>query len=98
MAPTRSLGGHDGWKRPDEHRCRRRRRAPAGVRPDGRRDLWVDQIALAESKTSVLFNGPVQNPWECCTPSGPAPATELTNGRLIPYADGAAIPTTRAGH
>ncbi|MFE3187980.1 heme-binding protein [Nocardia sp. NPDC059240] len=48
-------------------------------------------IALAKAKTSVLFNGPSENLWEFCKPGGPAPATELTNGGLIPYAGGVAI-------
>jgi uncharacterized protein GlcG (DUF336 family) len=41
-------------------------------------------IALAKAKTSILFNGPSENLWEFCKPGGPAPATELTNGGLIP--------------
>ena len=45
-------------------------------------------IALAKAKTSVLFNGPSENLWEFCKPGGPAPATEYTNGGLIPYAGG----------
>ena len=49
------------------------------------------KIALAKAKTSMPFTEPGQNPWECCTPSGPAPAAELTNGGLIAYADGAAV-------
>lgn len=46
------------------------------------------EIALAKAKTSVLFNGPSENLWEFCKPGGPAPATEHTNGGLIPYAGG----------
>lgn len=46
------------------------------------------EIALAKAKTSVLFNGPSENLWEFCRPGGPAPATEYTNGGLIPYAGG----------
>ncbi|MEU9181748.1 heme-binding protein [Streptomyces sp. NPDC048550] len=46
------------------------------------------EIALAKAKTSVLFNGPSENLWEFCKPGGPAPATEYTNGGLIPYAGG----------
>lgn len=45
-------------------------------------------IALAKARTSVLFNGPSENLWEFCKPGGPAPATEYTNGGLIPYAGG----------
>jgi uncharacterized protein GlcG (DUF336 family) len=45
-------------------------------------------IALTKAKTSILFNGPSENLWEFCKPGGPAPATELTNGGLIPYAGG----------
>jgi uncharacterized protein GlcG (DUF336 family) len=48
-------------------------------------------IALAKAKTSVLFNGPSENLWDYCKPGGPAPATEYTNGGLIPYAGGVAI-------
>jgi uncharacterized protein GlcG (DUF336 family) len=48
-------------------------------------------IALAKAKTSILFNGPSENLWEFCKPGGPAPATEYTNGGLIPYAGGLAI-------
>ncbi|WP_030158108.1 GlcG/HbpS family heme-binding protein [Streptomyces sp. NRRL S-244] len=46
------------------------------------------EIALAKAKTSVLFDGPSENLWEFCKPGGPAPATEHTNGGLIPYAGG----------
>jgi uncharacterized protein GlcG (DUF336 family) len=48
-------------------------------------------IALAKAKTSVLFNGPSENLWAFCKPGGPAPATEHTNGGLIPYAGGVAL-------
>jgi uncharacterized protein GlcG (DUF336 family) len=48
-------------------------------------------IALAKAKTSILFNGPSENLWDFCRPDGPAPATELTNGGLIPYAGGVAL-------
>jgi uncharacterized protein GlcG (DUF336 family) len=48
-------------------------------------------IALTKAKTSVLFNGPSENLWEFCKPGGPAPATEFTNGGLIPYAGGVAL-------
>ncbi|MFI9560459.1 heme-binding protein [Nonomuraea endophytica] len=49
-------------------------------------------IALTKAKTSILFNGPSENLWEFCKPGGPAPATEHTNGGLIPYAGG--VPVT----
>ncbi|MEV6171621.1 heme-binding protein [Streptomyces sp. NPDC051954] len=49
------------------------------------------EIALAKAKTSILFNGPSENLWEFCKPGGPAPATEFTNGGLIPYAGGFAL-------
>jgi uncharacterized protein GlcG (DUF336 family) len=45
-------------------------------------------IALAKAKTSVLFHCPSESLWEFCRPGGPAPATEYTNGGLIPYAGG----------
>jgi len=48
-------------------------------------------IALTKAKTSILFNGPSENLWEFCRPGGPAPATEYTNGGLIPYTGGIAI-------
>ena len=51
------------------------------------------EIALAKAKTSILFNGPSENLWEYCKPGGPAPATEYTNGGLIPYAGGVALRT-----
>ncbi|MEU9413600.1 heme-binding protein [Streptomyces sp. NPDC048281] len=49
------------------------------------------EIALAKAKTSILFNGPSENLWEFCKPGGPAPATEHTNGGLIPFAGGIAV-------
>ena len=49
------------------------------------------EIALAKAKTSILFNGPSENLWEFCKPGGPAPATEYSNGGLIPYAGGVAL-------
>jgi uncharacterized protein GlcG (DUF336 family) len=49
------------------------------------------EIALAKAKTSVLFNGPSEKLWDFCKPGGPAPATEYTNGGLIPYAGGVAL-------
>lgn len=48
-------------------------------------------IALAKAKTSILFDGPSENLWEFCKPGGPAPATEYTNGGLIPHAGGVAL-------
>ncbi|MFD4502997.1 heme-binding protein [Streptomyces sp. NPDC058457] len=45
-------------------------------------------IALTKAKTSILFNAPSENLWEYCKPGGPAPATEYTNGGLVPYAGG----------
>jgi len=49
------------------------------------------EIALKKAKTSVLFNNPSEALWEYCKPGGPAPATEDTNGGLIPYAGGLPI-------
>ena len=49
------------------------------------------EIALAKARTSILFNGPSENLWDFCKPGGPAPATEYTNGGLIPYAGGVAL-------
>ncbi|MER5666197.1 GlcG/HbpS family heme-binding protein [Streptomyces mirabilis] len=48
-------------------------------------------IAPAKAKTSILFNGPSENLRDFCRPGGPAPATEYTNGSLIPYAGGVAL-------
>ena len=48
-------------------------------------------IALRKAKTSILFNNPSEALWEYCKPGGPAPATESTNGGLIPYAGGVPI-------
>src|SRR5882757_8164432 len=48
-------------------------------------------IALRKAKTSVLFNNPSEALWEYCKPGGPAPATEYTNGGLIPFAGGVPI-------
>jgi uncharacterized protein GlcG (DUF336 family) len=48
-------------------------------------------IALRKAKTSVLFNNASEALWEYCKPGGPAPATETTNGGLIPYAGGLPI-------
>jgi uncharacterized protein GlcG (DUF336 family) len=48
-------------------------------------------IALAKAKTSVMFNGPSENLWDYCKPGGPAPATEHTNGGLVPYAGGVPV-------
>jgi uncharacterized protein GlcG (DUF336 family) len=48
-------------------------------------------IALRKAKTSVLFNNPSESLWEYCKPGDPAPATEYTNGGLIPYAGGVLI-------
>ena len=50
-------------------------------------------IALRKAKTSILFNNPSEALWEYCKPGGPAPATEVTNGGLIPYAGGVPIRT-----
>jgi uncharacterized protein GlcG (DUF336 family) len=52
------------------------------------------ETALAKAKTSILFNGPSENLREFCKPGGPAPATEYTNGGLIPYAGGIALHDT----
>ena len=48
-------------------------------------------IALKKAKTSVMFNNPSEVLWEYCKPGGPAPATENTNGGLIPFAGGVPI-------
>ena len=62
----------------------------AFARMDGATLGSID-IALAKAKTSILFNGPSENLWDFCKPGGPAPATENTNGGLIPYAGGVAM-------
>ena len=48
-------------------------------------------IALRKAETSILFNNPSEVLWEFCKPGGPAPATELTNGGLVPYAGGVPV-------
>lgn len=48
-------------------------------------------IALKKAKTSILFSNPSEALWDFCKPGGPAPATEDTNGGLIPYAGGVPI-------
>ena len=75
----------------NEHRSRRRWRALDRIRTHGQAILGSIDIALAKAKTSILFNGPSENLWEYCKPGGPAPATEHTNGGLIPYAGGVAL-------
>jgi uncharacterized protein GlcG (DUF336 family) len=59
---------------------------------------WIPQMPLslkeAQTKTSVLFNGPSESLWEYGKPGGPAPRTEGTNGGLIPYAGGVPIRST----
>ena len=40
-------------------------------------------IALAKAKTSILFNGPSENLWECCKPGG-LPGQLNTRIRLDP--------------
>jgi len=52
-------------------------------------------IALRKARTSVLFDSPSEALWGYCKPGGPAPATEYTNGGLIPYAGG--VPIRAAG-
>ena len=46
---------------------------------------------ITKAKTSILFNGPSEGLWAYCGPGGPAPATEFSNGGLIPYAGGVAF-------
>jgi uncharacterized protein GlcG (DUF336 family) len=48
-------------------------------------------IAIRKAVTSILFMSPSEALWEYCKPGGPAPATERTNGGLIPYAGGVPI-------
>jgi uncharacterized protein GlcG (DUF336 family) len=35
-----------------------------------------------------LFSGPSEGLWDLCKPGSPAPATEASNGGMIPYAGG----------
>ncbi|HEX6523551.1 MAG TPA: heme-binding protein [Streptosporangiaceae bacterium] len=85
------MRAHRRHRRPDEHRCYRR---GGHLLAFGRMDgaiLGSIDIALGKAKTSILFNGPSENLWDFRKPGGPAPATEYTNGGLIPYAGGVAI-------
>src|SRR5277367_1147474 len=46
------------------------------------------EIAIKKARTCILFGGPSEGLWDLCKPGGPAPATETTNGGMIPYAGG----------
>lgn len=45
-------------------------------------------IALKKARTSALFQTASENVWEYCKPGAPAPALELTNDGLAPFAGG----------
>jgi uncharacterized protein GlcG (DUF336 family) len=45
-------------------------------------------IALKKAKTSAMFECNSEVVWEYCKPGAPAPALELTNGGLAPFAGG----------
>ena len=48
-------------------------------------------MRLAPVRRGEIWTVPSENLWEFCKPGGPAPATEYTNGGLIPYAGGVAL-------
>jgi uncharacterized protein GlcG (DUF336 family) len=64
------------------------------VRMDGAVLGSID-IAMKKAKTAVLFQANSEAVWEYCKPGGAAPALELTNGMLAPFAGG--IPLRSAG-
>ena len=45
-------------------------------------------IALKKARTSALFQANSEAVWEYCKPGAPAPALELTNDGLAPFAGG----------
>ena len=45
-------------------------------------------IAISKARTAVLFQVPSEAVWEYCKPGAPAPALELSNGGLAPFAGG----------
>ena len=45
-------------------------------------------IALKKARTAALFQTNSEAVWEYCKPGAPAPAVELTNGGLAPFAGG----------
>jgi uncharacterized protein GlcG (DUF336 family) len=45
-------------------------------------------IALKKARTAALFETHSDAVWEYCKPGAPAPALELTNGGLAPFAGG----------
>jgi uncharacterized protein GlcG (DUF336 family) len=57
------------------------------VRMDGAVLGSID-VAMKKAKTAVLFQVNSEAVWEYCKPGAPAPALELTNGLLAPFAGG----------
>src|SRR5262245_47548703 len=45
-------------------------------------------IAIKKARTSALFQANSEAVWEYCKPGAPAPALELTNDGLAPFAGG----------
>jgi uncharacterized protein GlcG (DUF336 family) len=45
-------------------------------------------IALKKARTAALFECNSEAVWEYCKPGAPAPALELSNGGLVPFAGG----------
>ena len=45
-------------------------------------------IAMRKARTAALFRTTSEAVWEYCKPGAPAPALELTNGGLAPFAGG----------
>jgi uncharacterized protein GlcG (DUF336 family) len=59
----------------------------AFVRMDGAVIGSID-LALRKAKTAVLFDAGSDAVWEYCKPGAPAPALEISNGGLAPFAGG----------
>jgi uncharacterized protein GlcG (DUF336 family) len=48
-------------------------------------------VAIRKARTAVLFACSSEAVWDYCRPGAPAPALELTNGGLAPFAGGIPI-------
>jgi uncharacterized protein GlcG (DUF336 family) len=59
----------------------------AFIRMDGAVLGSID-VAIRKARTAVLFECSSEAVWDYCRPGAPAPALELTNGGLAPFAGG----------
>lgn len=59
----------------------------AFIRMDGAVLGSID-IAVTKARTAVLFETTSEAVWDFCKPGAPAPALELSNGGLAPFAGG----------